>query len=154
MAQEVFWQRKSLQEMSPAEWESLCDGCALCCLHKVEDEDTEEVFYTQVVCHLLDDETCRCTRYAERTHLVPSCVQLRPEDVESFHWLPPTCAYRLVYEKKPLPEWHPLLSGRSDSVIRAQASVLSVYAVKDNEIEEDELIDYVIEEAVFFRSKN
>lgn len=154
MAQEVFWQRKTLHEMTPQEWESLCDGCALCCLHKVEDEDTDEVFYTTVVCHLLDDQTCQCTRYSERTRLVPSCVQLRPEDVSEFHWLPPTCAYRLVHERKPLPEWHPLLSGDSASVINAGASVLSVYEVKDDEIEEDDLIDYVVEEAVFFRSKS
>ncbi|KDE38933.1 YcgN [Nitrincola lacisaponensis] len=151
MAQQVFWQRKQLHEMTQDEWESLCDGCALCCLHKIEDEDTDEVFYTSVVCHLLDEDTCRCTRYSERTVLVPSCVQLRPEDVPAFHWLPPSCAYRLVYEGKPLPERHPLMSGSADSMISSGLSVLNVFQVKDDEIEEDDLVDFVMEEGIIFR---
>ncbi len=146
MAQEVFWRSKSLAQMSPREWESLCDGCALCCLHKVEDEDTQEVFYTTVVCHLLDFDSCRCTRYEDRCTLVPDCIKLTPKDVDAFHWLPPSCSYRLIAEGKPLPDWHPLISGDRSSVIEAGASVLSFYEVKDNEISEDELIDYVIEQ--------
>jgi uncharacterized cysteine cluster protein YcgN (CxxCxxCC family) len=145
VAHEVFWRSKSLTAMTPDEWESLCDGCALCCLHKVEDEDTQEVFYTTVVCHLLDFDTCRCTRYEDRCRLVPDCVKLRPQDVDAFHWLPPTCAYRLVHEGKDLPDWHPLISGRAESVIEANASVLSYYEVKDNEISEEDFVDYIIE---------
>jgi uncharacterized cysteine cluster protein YcgN (CxxCxxCC family) len=146
MAQEVFWRRKTLREMTRPEWESLCDGCALCCLHKVEDEDTEEVFYTTVVCHLLDTENCQCTEYERRCELVPTCIRLQPEDVETFTWLPPTCSYRLIHEGQGLPDWHPLLTGERRSVIEANASVLSVYEVKDNEITEDQLIDYVLDE--------
>ena len=147
-----LWQRKKLHEMNHEEWESLCDGCALCCLHKIEDEDTDEIFYTSVVCHLLDDETCRCTRYQERTVLVPSCVQLRPEDVSEFHWLPPSCAYRLVHEGQPLPDRHPLVSGRKESMIDSGMSVLNVYEIKDDEIEFDEdLVDFVMEEGIIFR---
>lgn len=146
MAQEVFWRRKSLREMTRPEWESLCDGCALCCLHKVEDEDTEEVFYTTVVCNLLDMENCQCTEYDKRCELVPSCIRLQPEDVETFDWLPGTCSYRLIHEGQDLPDWHPLLTGDEQSVIKANASVLSVYEVKDNEITEDQLIDYVLDE--------
>lgn len=145
VAQEVFWRSKSLQEMTPIEWESLCDGCALCCLHKLEDEDTKEVFYTTVVCKLLDFDTCRCTKYEERCTLVPDCVKLTPKDVDDFHWLPPSCAYRLVHEGKELPDWHPLLSGDSNSVIEADASVLSWYEVKDDEIAEEDFVDYIIE---------
>lgn len=145
MAHEVFWRSKSLQTMSAQEWESLCDGCALCCLHKVEDEDTKEVFYTSVVCNLLDFDNCRCTRYEDRCTLVPDCVKLRPEDVQEFHWLPPTCGYRLIHEGKDLPEWHPLISGRQETVIEANASVLSYYEVKDNEISDEDFVDYIMD---------
>jgi len=145
VAHEVFWRSKSLQTMSAQEWESLCDGCALCCLHKVEDEDTKEVFYTSVVCNLLDFDNCRCTRYEDRCTLVPDCVKLRPEDVQEFHWLPPTCGYRLIHEGKDLPEWHPLISGRQETVIEANASVLSYYEVKDNEISDEDFVDYIMD---------
>ena len=144
MAAEVFWRTTPLTQMTPSQWESLCDGCALCCLHKIEDEETLEVYYTSVVCHLLDFDTCRCTKYEQRTKLVPNCVKLRPSDVADFHWLPPTCAYRLIYEGKPLPDWHPLVSGDPESVIAAQASVLDTYEVTDKEISEDDMVDYVI----------
>ena len=117
-----FWETVPLAEMSREQWESLCDGCAKCCLHKLEDEDDGQVYYTKVVCRYMDDD-CRCTEYQRRNELVPNCVWLRPEDVESFHWLPSTCAYRLVYEGQPLPQWHPLISGNDESVHQAGVSI-------------------------------
>lgn len=122
MAATAFWESTALADMSKAQWESLCDGCAKCCLHKLEDEDSGEVYYTKVSCRYMSDD-CQCTEYQRRNELVPNCVWLRPEDVEDFFWLPSTCAYRLLHEGKPLPEWHPLISGDPKSVHAAGVSI-------------------------------
>ncbi len=123
MAEEPFWRRKTLAEMTRSEWESLCDGCAKCCLDKLEDEDTSEIQYTNVACRLLDLGTCRCTDYANRKRFVPDCVVLTARTVARLKWLPSTCAYRLVSEGKDLEWWHPLVSGDPETVHRAGISV-------------------------------
>ena len=123
MVDRPFWTTKTLDEMSKDEWESLCDGCARCCLLKLEDEDTGDVFYTDVTCRLLDTDECRCTRYADRKRLVPDCVVMTPETVRRDDWLPSTCAYRLLREGKDLHWWHPLVSGDPQTVHDAGISV-------------------------------
>jgi hypothetical protein len=123
VSERPFWRQKRLDEMSGEEWEALCDGCAKCCLNKLEDIDTGEIAYTEVACRLLDLESCRCTNYAERRRLVADCVSLEPGLVENLGWLPSTCAYRLMSEGRPLPDWHPLVAGDGESVHRAGISV-------------------------------
>lgn len=128
--------------MSEAEWESLCDGCAQCCLIKLEDEETLEISYTNVVCDLLDMGQCRCTDYPNRQTRVEGCIQLTPEKIADIGWLPPTCAYRLVAENKDLYWWHPLVSGDPESVHKAGMSVRN-HAVREHKVPEDDLEDYI-----------
>ena len=118
-----FWKTTPLDQMTQAQWESLCDGCGRCCLHKLRDEYTEELSFTNVSCRLLDTDTCRCRKYETRRDFVPDCVSLTPASLRDIDWLPPSCGYRRVAEGKDLAPWHPLVSGDPDSVHRANVSV-------------------------------
>jgi uncharacterized cysteine cluster protein YcgN (CxxCxxCC family) len=140
-----FWKAKSLSEMTTDEWESLCDGCAKCCLHKLEEEDTGDIYFTSIACRLIDISTCRCTRYAERTQIIPDCVDLRTLETAQYHWLPSSCAYRLLHEGKDLPVWHPLLSKNPDSVETAGISIRQ-YARKESPNDDlDDLEDFILD---------
>jgi uncharacterized cysteine cluster protein YcgN (CxxCxxCC family) len=139
-----FWQVKQLHEMTPQEWESLCDGCGRCCLVKLEDEDTGIIYTTDVSCRLLDCSTCRCTDYANRHQLVDDCIKLDPDNVDELGWLPATCAYRLVWEGKPLEDWHPLVSGSSETVHEAGISVRG-RVTNETEVEIDDLPDRIVD---------
>lgn len=118
-----FWESKPLQQLSASEWESLCDGCGKCCTYKLEDEDTGKLYQTDVCCKLLDTHACQCSNYRERKRFVSDCVQLTPENVLTFNWLPDTCGYVRVAKGLPLPDWHHLISGDRDAVHRAGMSV-------------------------------
>ncbi len=118
-----FWKHKRLDEMNAKEWELLCDGCALCCLHKLQDEQSDEVYYTDVHCRYLNKADCRCSVYRKRQTLVPNCVWLNADTAKEFAWLPTTCAYRLIAENKPLKDWHPLISGSQKTVHSAGISM-------------------------------
>jgi len=139
-----FWQSKKLDEMTTEEWESLCDNCGKCCLNKLEDEKTGEIHFTSAACNLINLKTCRCTRYAERTRLVPRCLDVRQLAADAFHWLPSTCAYRLLAEGEDLPSWHPLVSGRCDGAQRAGVAIAS-YAIKESQVRrlEDHIIKWL-----------
>lgn len=144
---ERYWERVPLKNMTPREWEALCDGCGKCCLNKLEDEETGEVAFTRVACRLLDNDTCRCGNYEIRKSLVPECVVLDAATLPKIaYWLPQTCAYRLLHEGKPLYDWHPLISGRADSVHEAGISVRG-WTVPEFEVAEEDWEDHIIEEA-------
>jgi len=141
-----FWETTPLTKMTPREWEALCDGCGKCCLNKLEDEDTEEVALTRVACRLLDDATCRCAHYENRHEFVPDCIVLRPDNLDTHaYWMPQTCAYRLLWQGKPLPDWHPLITGTAQSVHDAGVSVQG-RTVSEFDVPFEEWEDHIIEE--------
>ncbi len=131
-----YWEDKPLSQMTHAEWEALCDGCGKCCLHKLQDEDTDELAFTNVSCRLLDVKTGLCKDYARRRIHVPDCVRLTPKTAHKLPWLPATCAYRLLSEGKPLPSWHYLICKDRNAVHHANISVVG------RAVSEDEVIDF------------
>ncbi len=140
-----FWETQPLDEMTKPEWEALCDRCGRCCLLKLEDEDTGEVEFTFVACRLFDPDTCACGQYPLRKQLVPGCVELTPENIERIaYWMPTSCTYRLLFEGKPLADWHPLISGNAQSVHDAGISMQSK-TVPEYEVDEGDLEDYLVE---------
>ncbi len=141
-----FWEKKPLTKMNQKEWEALCDGCGKCCLNKLEDEDSGEVALTRVACRLFDDSTCRCSQYPIRHHFIPECIVMTPENIDTHaYWLPQTCAYRLLWEGKPLHDWHPLISGDAQTVHNAGVSMLDA-TVSEFEVPLEEWEDHIIEE--------
>ncbi len=140
-----FWKAKRLEELSGEEWESLCDGCARCCLVKLEDEDTGKYCYTDAVCDLLDQGTCRCTDYANRTVRVPTCVAVTVDSLpEIAPWMPATCAYRLLWQGDDLRWWHPLVSGDPETVHLAGISVHG-RVIAESEVPEEELENHIVD---------
>jgi uncharacterized cysteine cluster protein YcgN (CxxCxxCC family) len=141
-----FWERKKLTDMTHAEWEALCDGCGKCCLNKLEDKETGHVALTRVACRLLDDATCRCAHYENRKQFVPDCITLTPDNLDSHaYWMPQTCAYRLLWQGKPLADWHPLITGTAESVHEAGISVQGM-TVSEFDTPFEEWEDHIIEE--------
>ena len=139
-----FWEEKQLTEMTHEEWESLCDGCGRCCLHKLEDEDTGEFFFTNIVCQYFNLEEHRCTCYNQRTQLVPDCLVVTLKNPDSITYAPESCAYRLLSEGKPLFDWHPLIAGNRDAIIEADICIAGK-AVSEEYIHPDQWQDHIIE---------
>ena len=138
-----FWRTKSLEEMSASEWESLCDGCARCCLVKLEDEDSGEVHLTRLTCRMLDVGSCRCSDYNNRFAKMPDCISIDPDKVRQIDWLPKTCAYRLVGEGHDLYWWHPLVSGDPQTVHQAGISVRG-WAISEEKAKPGAMHKYII----------
>jgi uncharacterized protein len=138
-----FWQTIPLAEMSAEQWESLCDGCGRCCMNKIEDADTGDIYLTRVACKLLDLGSCQCSNYENRKKFVPDCIQLTPETIGNLTWLPPTCAYRLIAEGADLPSWHPLKSGDPDTVHAAGISVRG-FAKSERRIKPENFAKYIV----------
>jgi uncharacterized cysteine cluster protein YcgN (CxxCxxCC family) len=140
-----FWKTKKLEEMSRAEWEALCDGCGKCCMAKLEDADTGEIYWTSVSCRLFDAGKCRCTDYRNRLERVPDCVGLTPDNVRNLPWLPATCAYRLIAEGKDLYWWHRLVSGSEETVHEAGISIRGrVSASEDDMPDAEAYFDFML----------
>ena len=140
-----FWKKKKLEEMSLEEWEALCDGCGICCLYKVEDADTGKVVLTNVACRFLDTHSCRCQLYGQRKNAMPTCIKMTPSKISRLGWLPETCTYKLVLAGKPLPDWHPLVSGDPESIHRAGVSVRGRVHT-ESEINMNHIEEYIIED--------
>jgi uncharacterized cysteine cluster protein YcgN (CxxCxxCC family) len=143
MSELPFWERKSLSEMTRVEWESLCDGCGKCCLHKLQDETSGEVHYTRVVCRYLEQKQCRCTVYTKRKKLVPTCVVMKPGELENLYFMPSTCAYRILAEGKGLPIWHPLIAGGRKAMI-ASDNTITGKVISEEFVHEDGLEEHVV----------
>jgi len=141
-----FWETVPLSKMNQQEWEALCDGCGKCCLNKLEYEDTGEVEYTRIACRLFDGDTCQCQDYVNRKMHVPECVVLTPKTLPKIaYWMPSTCAYKLLFQKKKLPDWHPLLTGDPESTHTRGQSIKGL-TLSELDIPEDDWEDYLIEE--------
>ena len=144
MQRHGFWTDTPLEKMTSSQWESLCDGCGTCCVLKLENVDTGTIHYTDVGCRLLDCTTARCRDYSRRKSMVPDCVILELESLHKLVWMPSTCAYRLLFEGKDLPEWHPLITGDKNSTQRAGHSVAG-RIFTESDIDEDDLPDHITE---------
>jgi uncharacterized cysteine cluster protein YcgN (CxxCxxCC family) len=140
MLKKEFWKKKTLEEMNEEEWEALCDNCAKCCLIKLQDEDDDQIYYTNVVCDLLDKKTCKCTKYKARCKLVPTCLKLDKDNIHLIEWMPKTCAYRLIRDGQDLPDWHPLVG--KDKVTNYKIGEKSVF---EKDIDEEDIEDYLVD---------
>lgn len=136
--QERFWENKKLEDFTEDEWEAVCMNCGKCCLIKLQDEDTEEIYYTTVTCRYFDKQNCKCTEYANRCALVPACIKLTKDNIGSIPWMPKTCAYRWLYENRTLPDWHPLLTGKRD-----ENHTVGSFCINETEIAPDDIEDYI-----------
>jgi uncharacterized cysteine cluster protein YcgN (CxxCxxCC family) len=145
---EKFWETIPFEQLNSKQWEAICDGCAQCCAHKLQDEETDEIFYTNIVCQYLDTKKCQCSVYDDRHTYVPDCIKITPENANKLTWIPDTCGYKLLAKGEPLPEWHPLMTGDINSTEKANMSIRNK-VISEADIEMDDLEDYLVEDDYF-----
>lgn len=138
--QSHFWEEKKLEDLNPEEWEAICCNCGKCCLMKLQDEETEDLYFTNVVCKYYDKDQCRCSEYLNRSTLVPECLKLTKDNIANIPWMPKTCSYRYLFEGKGLPLWHPLITNQVDHAHTIQSRCIS-----EVDINLDEIEDYIID---------
>lgn len=136
-----FWETKTLEQFSEEEWEKICCNCGKCCLIKLQDEDDDEVYYTDVVCRYFNLNTCLCTQYADRCRLVPECLKLNKENVDKIGWMPQDCAYRHLWQTGTLPDWHPLITGQP----LADRYSIKHKCISELLVKEEDLEDHIVE---------
>ena len=143
-----YWETVPFDQLNQEQWESICDGCGQCCAHKLQDEDTDEVFLTNIVCQYLDTQKCQCSVYGDRHTFVPDCIKITPENAKELSWIPETCGYKLLANGKPLPDWHPLVTGDRQSTATANMSIRNK-VISEADIDIDDLEDYLVEDDYF-----
>ena len=142
---ERFWETVPLFEMTRKQWEAVCDGCGRCCLIKLEDEDSGELYWTSVACQAMNRCTGLCSDYENRKKLVPECIVLTPENLaEKTKVLPASCAYKRLLNGQPLLDWHPLISGSQQSVIDSDVSIAEKTLSEEN-VHDDDLPNFLID---------
>lgn len=146
--QTKYWLTTALEDMNEQQWESLCDGCAQCCAHKLQDEETDEIFFTNVVCRYLDTNKCKCSVYNDRHVHVPDCIKITPQNAKTLSWIPETCAYKRLAKGKPLPKWHPLETGDPKSAHKSNISITNK-VISEADINVDDLEDYLVKDDYF-----
>ena len=147
-AKDRFWERIPLTELNDKQWESICDGCCQCCAHKLQDEDTNEIFKTNIVCQYLDTDECHCTVYSERHKYVPDCIKVTPENAGELPWMPDSCGYKRLAAGKPLPKWHPLETGLKDSARKANKAVTGK-VISEADVDEDDFEEHLVDDDYF-----
>ena len=137
-----FWKKKKLKDYTEEEWEAICTNCGRCCLIKLQDEESDDIFFTDIICRYHDTQTHKCTQYCNRCELVPTCLKLTPENINNISWIPETCAYYILAQTGSLPAWHPLVSKQPlPEEFKAPNSCISELMVPEEELE-----DHIIEE--------
>lgn len=144
MPENKFWKEKKLEDFTTEEWESICMHCGKCCLIKLQDEESDDIYYTDVACRYFDSHNCRCTEYANRCTLVPSCLKLTKDNIDKISWMPKTCAYRYITEFHDLPSYHPLNTGRP---LNRKWSIKDL-SISEADVSEDKLEDHIIGESI------